>query len=84
MADKRLGIKELARALGYHRDYIAAMRRAGFIMPGRKATIKDARAWLKEHKGWFSQRTARDCFLPIYMQENREDVVHSNKWRYRK
>jgi hypothetical protein len=38
--------KELADALGRERTYVTAMKRRGFIMPGGKATITEARAWL--------------------------------------
>lgn len=38
--------KELAAALGHHRNYVDAMKRAGFQMPGGMATVDEARAWL--------------------------------------
>lgn len=38
--------KELAAALGRERTYVAAMKRRGFWMPGGRATIAEARAWL--------------------------------------
>lgn len=38
--------KELANALGRERTYISAMKRAGFVMPGGRATLTEARAWL--------------------------------------
>ncbi len=41
-----LGAKQLAGALGRHRNYIDAMKRAGFIMPGGLATLAEARRWL--------------------------------------
>jgi hypothetical protein len=41
-----LSIKELAAALGRTREYISAMKRHGFMMPGGRATVAEARAWL--------------------------------------
>lgn len=38
--------KELANALGRERTYITAMKRLGFQMPGGRATLTEARAWL--------------------------------------
>lgn len=47
--DRLLSIKELAFALGRGRTYIWAMTRRGFKMPGGRATLADALAWLKKH-----------------------------------
>jgi hypothetical protein len=41
-----LSIKELAGELGKNRTYIHAMKRHGFQMPGGRATVPEARAWL--------------------------------------
>lgn len=41
--------KELAAALGRERTYISAMKRAGFAMPGGRATLAEARAWLERN-----------------------------------
>jgi hypothetical protein len=38
--------KELAAALGRARTYVSAMKRRGFLMPGGRATLAEARAWL--------------------------------------
>ena len=38
----------LARLLGVSRFFITAMRRAGFQMPGNKASLAMARAWLAD------------------------------------
>ncbi len=39
--------QQLRAALGVSRDYILAMRYAGFAMPGGRNTIAEALAWLK-------------------------------------
>jgi len=44
--ERLLPIKELAAALGRARSYVAAMKAAGFVMPGGMATVSEARAWL--------------------------------------
>jgi predicted sugar kinase len=44
--EQLLTIKELAATLGRSRTYVAAMKRAGFMMPGGQATLSEARAWL--------------------------------------
>ncbi len=41
-----LTAKELAAALRRHLNYVDAMKRAGFLMPGGTATVDEARAWL--------------------------------------
>lgn len=41
-----LNVNELAGALGHHRSYVTDMKRAGFSMPGGRATLLEARAWL--------------------------------------
>ena len=40
---------ELADVLKRHRTYVTAMRRRGFPMPGSRATLPNALAWLLEH-----------------------------------
>lgn len=42
-----LTIKELAAVLGKSRTYVHAMIAAGFEMPGRTATLQEARDWLR-------------------------------------
>lgn len=49
MTDPLLSIKELAAALGRHRSYIHAMKARGFKMPGDRATLHEARQFLKRH-----------------------------------
>lgn len=44
--DALLNTKQLAGALGRHRNYIDAMKRAGFSMGGGLATLAEARKWL--------------------------------------
>lgn len=43
-----LGTCALARKLGASRTYLWSMKRAGFQMPGRRATVEEARQWLRE------------------------------------
>jgi hypothetical protein len=47
--EKLLSIKELAEALGKHRNYVGAMKARGFEMPGGTATVTEAREWLKNN-----------------------------------
>lgn len=47
MWDKLLSVCELAAALGRSESYVWAMRRKGFNMPGGKATVNEARAFLQ-------------------------------------
>lgn len=44
-----LSVKELAAALSRHPDYVYAMKRDGFAMPGGRATLASAMTWLAEH-----------------------------------
>lgn len=48
-SDELLSIKELAWKLGRSREYIRAMRRRGFRMPGNRATLSDALIFLEEN-----------------------------------
>lgn len=41
--------KELAAQLKRSIDYVYAMRKAGFPMPGKRATLADALAWLSDN-----------------------------------
>lgn len=41
--------KELAAALKRSLDYVYAMRKAGFPMPGKRATLADALVWLSDN-----------------------------------
>ena len=45
-ADRLLSTGELAAALGRSVRYVYAMRASGFLMPGGRATLLEARAWL--------------------------------------
>ena len=47
--NKLFSIKELAAELGRGRTYVWAMKCRGFKMPGGRATIADALAWLEKH-----------------------------------
>jgi hypothetical protein len=47
--DDLLYADELAEAMRRSRCYIYAMKAAGFEMPGRTATVNEARAWLRSH-----------------------------------
>jgi hypothetical protein len=41
--------KELAALLKRSRTYVFAMKRRGFVMVGGRATLTEARSWLKIH-----------------------------------
>ena len=47
-----LSAKELAYYLGRHVNYIYLMKKAGFPMPGRRATLREAVRWLEENPNW--------------------------------
>ena len=40
---------QLAARMGCSRNHVWAMRRDGFEMPGGRATVDEARAWLRSH-----------------------------------
>jgi hypothetical protein len=46
--EKLLSVCEIADALGRSESYVWAMRRRGFVMPGGRATLVEARAFLIE------------------------------------
>lgn len=56
MNEKLMTVKELADALGRHRNYVTAMNRLGFRMPGGRATLSEARAWLVRNPSPRSRR----------------------------
>ena len=47
MLMKLLNKKQLAAELGVSRDYVTAMCRNGFRMPGGRATVAEALGWRK-------------------------------------
>jgi hypothetical protein len=47
--EQLLTAKELAEALRRHPTYVYAMRKAGFPMPGFRATLSSAIAWVTDH-----------------------------------
>ena len=47
-----LSIKELAWRLNRHPNYVYLMKKAGFKMPGYRATVEDALDWLYAHPHW--------------------------------
>ena len=49
MGNELLTPKELAVKLRRHVNYVYAMRKAGFIMPGGLTTFGAALAWLVRH-----------------------------------
>lgn len=49
---------ELAHALNRSERYIYAMKARGFLMPGGRATIKEARAWLARNPSPTSRKKA--------------------------
>ncbi|MEQ9823460.1 MAG: hypothetical protein ABQ298_03665 [Puniceicoccaceae bacterium] len=44
-----LCVKEIADKMGVHVHYVYSMRKAGFRMPGNRATFSEAREWLMAH-----------------------------------
>lgn len=44
--EKLLSVCELAFEMGRSVRYVYAMRANGFLMPGGRATVSEARAWL--------------------------------------
>lgn len=52
--DRLLSVKELAAALGRHRSYVSAMRRAGYRpeLPPNWHSLAKAFAWLQAHPGF--------------------------------
>ena len=52
--------KELAAALGRARTYVYAMKRAGFSMPGNRATVDEARSFLARNPPPRSRGTIRN------------------------
>ena len=64
MKTELLSIKELAFALKRHRNYISEMKRAGFPMPGNRATLDEVRTWLAENPRWRDRLPARKVTVP--------------------
>ncbi len=60
MKDELLTTKELAFALKRHRNYISEMKRAGFPMPGGRATLAEARAWFTANPRWRDRLPKRE------------------------
>lgn len=50
-----LSPKELAWRLQRHPNYVYLMRKAGFPMPGYRATLEDALEWLEQNPDWRKQ-----------------------------
>lgn len=47
-----LSVKELACRLNRHPNYVYLMKKAGFPMPGYRATLEEALEWLKQNPNW--------------------------------
>lgn len=47
-----LSVKELAWRLNRHPNYVYLMKKAGFTMPGYRATLEDAMQWLEANPHW--------------------------------
>jgi hypothetical protein len=50
-----LSPKELAWRLQRHPNYVYLMRKAGFPMPGYRASLEDALKWLEANPDWRKQ-----------------------------
>ena len=48
--------KELAAALKRTPQYVSAMKRDGFLMPGNRATLNQALIWLHENPAFTQKR----------------------------
>lgn len=66
-----LNATKLAVALGWSRCYVQAMKRAGFAMPGGRATIAEARDWHRQNPGF---RVAK-----VYQSRQRNNDVNKYK-----
>jgi hypothetical protein len=51
-----LNCGQLAAALGVSKGFVTAMRHCGFPMPGNRATIANAHAWLQAHPTFASSK----------------------------
>lgn len=60
-----LNCGQLGAALHVSKGFITAMRHCGFPMPGNRATVTDALAWLKANPSFSSsKRTVQKPALP--------------------
>jgi hypothetical protein len=55
--DEPHDVKGLAGVLGRHENYVYDMRACGFVMPGGRATLRMAFAWLAQNQD-FKRRKA--------------------------
>jgi hypothetical protein len=46
-----LSVKEIASRLNRSLNYVYAMKKRGFLMPGGRATLSEATAWLTRNPG---------------------------------
>jgi hypothetical protein len=51
-----LNCGQLSAALNVKKKFVSAMRHCGFPMPGNRATVADALAWLKAHPSFQSTK----------------------------
>ena len=54
-AAQLLAPKELAWRLNRHPNYVYLMKKAGFPMPGYRATLEGALNWLEQNPDWRQQ-----------------------------
>ena len=71
-SEKLLTVKELGsllknpKGLARGRGYVHAMKKEGFKMPGKRATLTDALDWLSRNPGFSWSRTYRTrCYRPL-------------------
>ena len=62
--DTLLNVNELADALGRHRWYVWRMKCKGFVMPGGRCTLEEARQWLRDNPQF---KTTQDEEVEIYV-----------------
>jgi len=62
-----LNCSQLGTALGVSKQFITAMRHCGFPMPGNRATVANAHAWLAANPGFAATKrtvTGQQSTLP--------------------
>lgn len=63
--DKLLTRKELAAAASCSPWYVTMAKHAGFVMPGRRATLAEFREWLRENPGFVAKQQSASFRLRL-------------------
>ncbi len=64
-SDRLLSRKELADAAGCSPWYVTRAKHAGFVMPGRRATLAEFRQWLRDHADFVAKHWPASPRLPL-------------------